>query len=768
MASNLPQPPPYRYQTRSRTRAAAGPVAPAVGPSSPAPPAARKPRAKPAPAKTPGSAKPHARTAKARVRNASGTSRKSAKRTTNQPQPVPVPEPSNHPPKRPTPGLVASPSAPSGPISRSNDDSSERKSRKSVLVAKATWAPSLYHDLLHISDIDDFLDEPASGYRRSRRVRGKRAHGKWADIPKSPRSFGDLFESVLEVVSCIIECCSIPGGAGVTRTPTSVRYPEDPDGKTLEIFIRATGPSFETPEGSGGIGYTEVASAVHVRLESELSGMGEEELMAGPVSHCEQIFSHQPNRNFVRSLIVTESHVRLVHVDRSGAYITPRINIHEDPHTFIRLILGITSAYEDILGFDTSVQWSADPKTGRKTSGTLSTVDGDGNPIVFDLAMDDAPFCRPEAVGRGTVCWYATHPVTGKCVLIKDTWRTDDTVPESVFLERIRGLDGVAQMLSHEASCAETNTFSPDHCERRGFPNRTKSRVVLELYGASIWFFESRYQLVSAFRDAIAAHGDLLKRGVLHRDVSAHNILLTGTSGTHSRSSVLIDFDLAVWAERGVSSTKPDGNKGTRMYQSISALRDSDPESEHPPPPLDYLDDLESFFYVFCHLIFKFSQPGKLLEKTRVFMRDWESLKDRMSSTIKENFLRGPCRAISIPSFYGEACKTLYRAFCDFIKEVAVVKSDLQYADITLEERDRQLKELTDKVDVHYARLDEMFRVALLQIEEEDLRAKGDPTPTVPAPSSVDPSHETEPAPRGLKRLREEDSVPHKRPRLDM
>ncbi|KAF5340942.1 hypothetical protein D9611_006014 [Ephemerocybe angulata] len=762
MALNIPQEPPYRYQTRSRTRAAAGTVAPVVGPLNPAPPAARKPGAKPAPAKTPGSAKPRARMVKPRVRNASGASRKPTKQTINQLQPVPVPEAwANHPPKRPTPGLIASPSASSDSNSRRRDDF-RKPLEKTVLVANATWAPSLYHGLLQDSDIDCFLT--ASGYKRSRR-----AHGRWAKIPKSPRSFNDLFNAVMVVASDIIEGCSIAGGAGVTRTATSVRFPEDPEGDALEIFIRATGPSFEAPpEGLGGIGYAEVASVIHVRLEDELSGKQDEELIAGPVSHCEQIFGHQPNRNFVRSLIVTESHVRLVHVDRSGTYITPPINIHEDPHTFIRLILGITSAYEDILGFDTSVQWSADPKTRRRTSGTLSTVDGDGNPIVFDLGMDDAPFCRPEAVGRGTVCWYATHPVTGKRVLIKDTWRTDDTVPESVFLERFRGLDGVAQMLSHEVSCAETNTFSPEHCERRGFPNRTKSRVVLELYGPSVWFFESRYQLVSAFRDAIAAHRDLLKRRVLHRDISAHNILLKETSGTHSRSSVLIDFDLAVWAERGVSSTKPDGNKGTRMYQSISALRDSDPESEHPPPPLDYLDDLESFFYVFCHLIFKFSQPGKLLEKTRIFMRDWESLKDRMSSTIKENFLRGPCRAISVPSFYGEACKTLYRAFCDFIKEVAVVKSDLQYADISLEERDRQLKELTDKVDVHYARLDEMFRVALLQIEEEDLRAKSDPTPTVPAPSSVDPSHETQPAPRGLKRASEENSAPHKRPRRDL
>ncbi|KAF5340964.1 hypothetical protein D9611_006033 [Ephemerocybe angulata] len=744
------QEPQYRYQTRSQTRAAAGNIAPALGPLSPAPPAARKPRAKPAPAKTPGGSKPHARTAKARIRNASGTSRNPAKRTTNQPQPVPVPKRSSPPPKRPTPGLVASPSASSGPECRSNNNSSERKLRKTVLVAKATWAPSLYHDILHISDIDDFLDEPASGYRRSRRARGS-----------------DLFESVLEVVSCIIDCCSLPGGAGVTRTATSVRYPEDPDGKALEIFIRATGPSFEVPpEGAAEIRYSEVASVIHVRLESELSGKGEEELMAGPVSHCEQIFSHQPNRNFVRSLIVTESHVRLVHVDRGGTYLTPPINIHDDPHTFIRLVLGISSTSENVLGIDTSVQWSVDPKTGRKSSGTLKTVDGDGKAVVFDLTTDNAPFCRPEAVGRGTVCWYGTHTDTGKRVLIKDAWRTEDNAQaEVLFLEKARGIDGVVQMLSHEDSCAETKRFAPDHCEPHGFPNRIKSRLVLELYGPSIWFFESRYQLVSAFRDAIAAHGDLLKRQVLHRDISVNNILLADANNTHSGHGVLIDLDLAVWAESGVSSTIPDKNKGTLMYQSI-CVRRSPEEDGHPSPPLDYLDDLESFFYVFCHLIFMFVRPGEPAPVEHPLLRGWDNPTDLTSAVKKELFIRYPCRDDRLPAYYGEPCRALFRAFFTFIKELVEMKTDLRDADISLEERDRQLKELTDNVDVHYARLDAMFRDALVQIEQEDLRSKNDQDPSVPVPSSVGPRHETQTAPRGVKRASEEDSAPHKRPRL--
>ncbi|KAF6760805.1 hypothetical protein DFP72DRAFT_792403, partial [Ephemerocybe angulata] len=323
-----------------------------------------------------------------------------------------------------------------------------------------------------------------------------------------------------------------------------------------------------------------------------------------------QIFSHQPNRNFVRSLIVTESHVRLVHVDRGGTYLTPPINIHDDPHTFIRLVLGISSTSEDVLGIDTSVQWSVDPKTGRKSSGTLKTVGDNGKAVVFDLTTDNFPFCRPEAVGRGTVCWYGTHPDTGKRVLIKDSWRTEDNAPETLFLEKARGIDGVVQMLFHEDSCAETKRFAPEHCEPRGFPNRIKLRVVLELYGQSIWFCESRHQLVSALRDAIAAHHDLLNRQVLHRDISMYNILLKGPDSGPGRSSVLIDLDLAVWAQRGVSNTKADVNKGTRMYQSISALCSSDPTNDHPSPPLDYLDDLESFFYVFCHLIFGSGRPG--------------------------------------------------------------------------------------------------------------------------------------------------------------
>ncbi|KAF5341153.1 hypothetical protein D9611_006045 [Ephemerocybe angulata] len=335
-------------------------------------------------------------------------------------------------------------------------------------------------------------------------------------------------------------------------------------------------------------------------------------------------------------------------------------------------------------------------------------------------------------------------------------------------------------MLSHEDSCAETKRFAPEHCEPRGFPNRIKLRVVLELYGQSIWFCESRHQLISALRDAIAAHHDLLNRQVLHRDISMYNILLKGPDSAPGRSGVLIDLDLAVWAERGVSNTKADVNKGTRMYQSISALCSSDPTNDHPSPPLDYLDDLESFFYVFCHLIFGSGRPGvpPLTRRQRSYMQNWDYPVARNSADSKEVFVRGPSYYANIraPSAYGEAFTTLFRAFRELIKEGAVAKSDLRYLryeEITLEERDRQLKAITDRKDEHYARLGEMFRVALLQIEEEDLHAKGEPAlsvpaPPVPAPSAVGCPHDSQAPPRGLKRPSEEDSAPRKRHRHDL
>lgn len=238
-----------------------------------------------------------------------------------------------------------------------------------------------------------------------------------------------------------------------------------------------------------------------------------------------QIFLHQPNRHFARALSITETQIRLAQYDRGGASITPFHNIHTEPAVFVRLILGLASPDEGVLGLDTSVQWVIDEETGRKVSGTIQvdectdeTIEGPPTAVYYDLDMSKPPVIRPTIRGRGTVCWHATHPTTCEAVLIKDAWRAEGRTSEVEHLRTALGIPGVVRMLAYQDFSAETQAYHPhassaseskdtvtklEECTNTKLENRIKLRLVLKKYGESIWYFRTRLELFCAVLDAL-------------------------------------------------------------------------------------------------------------------------------------------------------------------------------------------------------------------------------------------------------------------------
>ena len=67
----------------------------------------------------------------------------------------------------------------------------------------------------------------------------------------------------------------------------------------------------------------------------------------------------------------------------------------------------------------------------------------------------------------------------------------------------------------------------------------------------------------------ILAHQELFKNNILHRDISMQNINLgTPTNGTEGPHGVLLDFDMAIWADRSME----DVNKDERTVSQYSIL----------------------------------------------------------------------------------------------------------------------------------------------------------------------------------------------------
>lgn len=197
---------------------------------------------------------------------------------------------------------------------------------------------------------------------------------------------------------------------------------------------------------------------------------------------------------------MTEKHVRLLHFDRAGAQTTPLIDINQHPATLVRLIAGLASVNERILGLDCSVQWTI--VDGRKAQGTLTTVGPTGEVKPYPI-VDQIPIPRETYRGRGTTCWRVRDPETSEELVVKDSWRPDDRPSEHEFLKLFDDLPGVVNMVSYETGRGETKDY---RCASTlgQYPNRAAMRTMMKSYGKSIEHFTSVLQLLCAIRDAIA------------------------------------------------------------------------------------------------------------------------------------------------------------------------------------------------------------------------------------------------------------------------
>ncbi|KAF6741597.1 hypothetical protein DFP72DRAFT_256111 [Ephemerocybe angulata] len=638
-----------------------------------------------------------------------------------------------------------------------------------IYVTPNTWVPSLYHDLLDEAEIQSYLEARGSGYR----------NGRWIGLAKSPKGRSALYKPILALVNRILVKFGGHEEAGVTRKAfdtRKVRMGNGSHGKALpDISIRATGPSFERPPklSTAGIGLQDIASGFNVILDKDSDQQLDQVVQFG--IYCRQILIQQPNRNFVRFLIITQSSVRLVHYDRSGTYVTPFHNIHEDPVTFIRLILGLSSTNESILGFDTAFEWTLDPESGRKVAGTIATLDEAGGLIRYKLNMDAPPLVRAGIRGRGTTCWTAFHPETGDRVLIKDAWRNESKGSEIEYLKVAKGVEGVVQMISFEDYRAETKDYRPSTCDHPGSYNRIKSRVVMEHYGPSIWNFESRIQLIGAIKDAIQAHKKLYNRLVLHRDISMQNFLL-GSSVEPGRRGVIIDLDMAVKIDRPASEIPADPRTGTRQYQSFAVLESS--TGVQPPPPQDHLDDIESFFYVTCHIVVLFDRPGVPKEDIPKFLTKWGLAKEADAGVWKFLFVNKPLETSLISKYWGKPIVELVQSFKKFIADIHREKDQYSADARTSAKLVKRLKKnLWNKAAEHYAEVDGFFQTCLDALELEEINGPASETPDSSAPSSPE-SSPTSPLPEcsdltgGLKRApsfseetMDDSDLPRKRPR---
>lgn len=89
--------------------------------------------------------------------------------------------------------------------------------------------------------------------------------------------------------------------------------------------------------------------------------------------------------------------------------------------------------------------------------------------------------------------------------------------------------------------------------------------------------------------------------GLLHRDISANNLMVNEDPDNSSWPAFLIDLDLAVREPREGASGA-EGRTGTRAFMAIGALLGE---------KYSFMHDLESFFWVLFWICIHYNGPGK-------------------------------------------------------------------------------------------------------------------------------------------------------------
>lgn len=200
--------------------------------------------------------------------------------------------------------------------------------------------------------------------------------------------------------------------------------------------------------------------------------------------------------------------------------------------------------------------------------------------------------------------------------------RTTDSVPKRRTTDSTRSIRSRSPLVPRKRAQPRSGPLPPNKrtmqitaLDTPIFFNRVHTRLITSK-GRPIYQFTSNLELLLALRDAIIGHRSLLRYGILHRDVSLANIMITLAPRRDNLKGFLIDLDLALRLDCTTDSTTHH-RTGTMEFMAIGALYRE---------PHTYRHDLESFFYVFLWICIHYLPGGKRVKPYPTVLDRWGSL----------------------------------------------------------------------------------------------------------------------------------------------
>ena len=246
------------------------------------------------------------------------------------------------------------------------------------------------------------------------------------------------------------------------------------------------------------------------------------------------------------------------------------------------------------------------------------------------------------------------------------------TQSPSLSRKRSSSTAQMAPPASFKRSCSSFeswNSGSPIH-------NRVHRRVITRDFGKPIYEASSPSALITGLigaikgedlimkiksvADFILGHESLLNSGILHRDVSVGNIMLT----ENEDDGFLIDYDLAIRTSNDRASGAP-GKTGTKVFMAIGALLGE---------PHSFMHDLESFFWVLFWICIHYegrNEKGEVKRRIVPQYEDWNYLSTERLANLKAGQIS---KGIfdTVDDYFTEHCKPLIPCLKELHKAVFV------------------------------------------------------------------------------------------------
>lgn len=234
--------------------------------------------------------------------------------------------------------------------------------------------------------------------------------------------------------------------------------------------------------------------------EVKKEGASPSEAILQLAQYARLIFRFQPNRRFVIASYIIGVKIYLVVFDRSGALTTQGFNVHRDPETFLRIVVGLLFLDRTHLGYDPTIVLDAEGRRGHLFFKGMKYI------------IRDVVYVEGVIRGRGTVC-YRVHPEGGDPFqddeyIVKDSWVNKARAEsEANILRHLnqKGVTGVPYLVDDEAVSfgGETDTTARFRfsLSNAGPELRDHHRILMKPFGKRLENFRSLPEFMQVMRD---------------------------------------------------------------------------------------------------------------------------------------------------------------------------------------------------------------------------------------------------------------------------